>query len=127
MLITSNIGFSRVCSAVGLKGFLFHDLRHTFATLFLEQFPDQLETLKDLRGRSGHEAGVWRLPKGDDYYGWRLANEVLGAGASGRLYLNLRQEKGYSYGISSSRQISWNSWKPRSKPLRPPIFSMSRV
>jgi zinc protease len=39
------------------------------------------------------------VQKANDYYGFRLANEVLGSGASGRLYLNLRQDKGYSYGI----------------------------
>ena len=39
--------------------------------------------------------------KADDFYGFRLASEVLGSGASGRLYLNLRQDKGYSYGIGA--------------------------
>jgi zinc protease len=39
--------------------------------------------------------------KGDDYYGVRLASEVLGSNASGRLYANLRQDKGYAYVASS--------------------------
>jgi zinc protease len=41
------------------------------------------------------------VKKGDDYYSFLLASEVLGSGASGRLYLNLRQDKGYSYGIGA--------------------------
>jgi zinc protease len=43
---------------------------------------------------------------GEEYYAWRQAGEVLGAGASGRLYANLRQDKGYSYGASSSQWLS---------------------
>jgi uncharacterized protein (DUF885 family) len=32
----------------------------------------QLETLKSLQARSSHDAGVWRLPRGGDYYSWLL-------------------------------------------------------
>ncbi|MDB5423158.1 MAG: hypothetical protein JWQ29_574, partial [Phenylobacterium sp.] len=32
----------------------------------------QLATLKGLQPRSGHDAGVWRLPKGEAYYRWLL-------------------------------------------------------
>ncbi|MDB5493346.1 MAG: hypothetical protein JWP86_683, partial [Phenylobacterium sp.] len=32
----------------------------------------QLETLKGLQGAAGHDAGVWRLPKGEAYYAWLL-------------------------------------------------------
>lgn len=32
----------------------------------------QLETLKSLQAKSGHDAGVWRLPRGGDYYAWLL-------------------------------------------------------
>jgi uncharacterized protein (DUF885 family) len=32
----------------------------------------QLETLKSLRARAGHDAGVWRLPNGEAYYSWLL-------------------------------------------------------
>ncbi|MGZ3443028.1 MAG: M16 family metallopeptidase, partial [Polyangia bacterium] len=39
--------------------------------------------------------------RGDDYYAWQLASEILGGNASGRLYANLRQDKGYSYWIPS--------------------------
>ena len=38
--------------------------------------------------------------KGDDYYAWRLACDVMG-GFAGRLNMNLRQNKGYSYGVSA--------------------------
>lgn len=39
--------------------------------------------------------------KSSDYYALRLASEVLGTNASGRLYANLRQEKGYCYVASA--------------------------
>ncbi|HXU69087.1 MAG TPA: pitrilysin family protein [Polyangia bacterium] len=39
--------------------------------------------------------------RGADYYAWQLASEILGGNASGRLYANLRQDKGYSYWIPS--------------------------
>jgi len=32
----------------------------------------QLATLKGLRPKSGHDAGVWRLPQGEAYYRWLL-------------------------------------------------------
>ncbi|MFI4950472.1 MAG: DUF885 domain-containing protein [Caulobacterales bacterium] len=32
----------------------------------------QLATLKGLRAKAGHDAGVWRLPNGDAYYRWLL-------------------------------------------------------
>ncbi len=35
----------------------------------------------------------------------RLANEVLGGGASSRLFLNLREEKGYTYGVYSDLKM----------------------
>lgn len=52
MLVTSQFGFETACKAVGLDITL-HALRHTFATHFLEQFPDQIEVLRDLMGHSG--------------------------------------------------------------------------
>jgi uncharacterized protein (DUF885 family) len=33
---------------------------------------NQLATLKGLRSKAGHDAGVWRLPHGDAYYRWLL-------------------------------------------------------
>lgn len=52
--------------------------------------------------------------KNADYYPLRLASEVLGTGVSGRLYANLRQDKGFSYGVGSyvsalSGAISWHA------------------
>ena len=35
MLITSKFGFQRLCKALGLDDFTFHQLRHTFATYFI--------------------------------------------------------------------------------------------
>jgi uncharacterized protein (DUF885 family) len=32
----------------------------------------QLDTLKALRAKAGHDAGVWRLPNGEAYYRWLL-------------------------------------------------------
>lgn len=43
--------------------------------------------------------------KGDDYYGWKLASEVLGGGTAGRLFMNLRQDKGYSYGVFTATPV----------------------
>ena len=39
-----------------------------------------------------------------DYFALTIANRVLGGGSSGRLFLNLREEKGYTYGIYSQLQ-----------------------
>lgn len=37
-----------------------------------------------------------------DYFPFIVMNQVLGAGASSRLFMNLREEKGYTYGAYSS-------------------------
>ena len=37
-----------------------------------------------------------------DYFAVLLADKVLGGGPSGRLFLNLREDKGYTYGASSN-------------------------
>lgn len=43
------------------------------------------------------------LKMGDkDYYAALLANQILGGGGTGRLYKNLREDKGYTYGAYSS-------------------------
>lgn len=51
------------------------------------------------------------LKMGDkDYYAALLANQILGGGGTGRLYKNLREDKGYTYGaysgIGSSRYVA---------------------
>ena len=38
----------------------------------------------------------------EDYFAFLLMNQILGAGASSRLFMNLREEKGYTYGAYSS-------------------------
>ena len=37
-----------------------------------------------------------------DYFGLRVADHVLGGGTAARLFLNLREDKGYTYGAYSS-------------------------
>lgn len=48
----AGLGFTAAACKAGLAGLHFHDLRHTFATLFLEQFPDHIETLRVIMGHS---------------------------------------------------------------------------
>ena len=44
-----------------------------------------------------------QLKKGDpDYFAVLLANKILGGGGEARLFLNLREDKGYTYGAYSS-------------------------
>ncbi|CAL2093569.1 Putative Zn-dependent peptidase [Tenacibaculum sp. 190524A02b] len=45
----------------------------------------------------------------DDYYAALLANNILGGGGTARLFMNLREDKGYTYGSYSS--ISQNKLK----------------
>lgn len=52
MRITSNFGLSRVLKAAGIEDFTFHDFRHTFCTLFLEEYPDKIEILRKIVGHS---------------------------------------------------------------------------
>jgi zinc protease len=37
-----------------------------------------------------------------DYFAVNVMNSIVGGGASGRLFMNLREEKGYTYGVYSS-------------------------
>ena len=37
-----------------------------------------------------------------DYFALNVANHILGEGTTGRLFLNLREEKGYTYGVYST-------------------------
>ena len=47
--------------------------------------------------------GNLAIERGDpDYPAMVVLNEVLGAGAASRLFLNLREEKGYTYGVYSN-------------------------
>jgi predicted Zn-dependent peptidase len=62
--------------------------------VFLVHRPDSVQTAVAL----GNIAIDRRNP---DYFPMVVMNHVIGAGASGRLFLNLREEKGYSYGVYS--------------------------
>jgi predicted Zn-dependent peptidase len=42
-----------------------------------------------------------------DYIACMLMNQVLGSGPASRLFRNIREEKGYTYGINSSFSASW--------------------
>lgn len=52
ILITSNFGLKAAMDRAGIEDATFHTLRHTFATLFLEQFPDKIEVLRVILGHS---------------------------------------------------------------------------
>jgi predicted Zn-dependent peptidase len=45
--------------------------------------------------------------KDPDYIPCILLNQVLGSGPASRLFRNIREEKGYTYGISSGFSASW--------------------
>ncbi|HEX4950451.1 MAG TPA: pitrilysin family protein [Blastocatellia bacterium] len=48
-------------------------------------------------------AGTLTIQRTDpDYFALEMMNQVLGGGASARLFLNLREDKGYTYGAYSS-------------------------
>ena len=49
MVTTSDFGFSKACRDAGIEDFHFHDLRHTFATHFLQRTKD-LRTLQIILG-----------------------------------------------------------------------------
>lgn len=47
--------------------------------------------------------GIRTIPRSDErFLTFRLANQVFGGGASSRLFLNLREDKGYTYGAYSA-------------------------
>ena len=63
--------------------------------IFLIDRPNSVQTVLQL-GTLGIER------TNPDYFAVLLANRVLGGGPSGRLFLNLREDKGYTYGAYSS-------------------------
>jgi zinc protease len=67
-------------------------------TIFLVDKPGAAQSII----RAGHLT-VERLHP--DYYAWTLLNYAFGGQFAGRLNMNLRQDKGYSYGYMSS--IDW--------------------
>lgn len=65
------------------------------ARIFLIDRPGSVQTVIQL-GTLGIER------TSPDYFAVLLANRVLGGGPTGRLFLNLREDKGYTYGAYSS-------------------------
>jgi zinc protease len=63
--------------------------------IYLVDRPDSVQT--------NIVAGELAVPRNNpDYLPLRVMNHVLGEGTTGRLFLNLREEKGYTYGAYSS-------------------------
>jgi uncharacterized protein (DUF885 family) len=56
----------------------------------------QLAALKGLRAKAGHDAGVWRLPDGDDYYRWLLRQGTT---------TTLAAEQVHNMGLEQNRAI----------------------
>lgn len=77
-----------------------------------QEFPEVRETTIHLIDRPGSAQSVIRAGHltisrmHEDYYAMAFLNYVLGGDYSGRLNMNLRQDKGYSYGFYSS--IMWH-------------------
>ena len=63
--------------------------------ILLVHRPDSVQTVLQLGS-----LGIERT--NPDYFAVLMANRVLGGGPSGRLFLNLREDKGYTYGAYSS-------------------------
>jgi uncharacterized protein (DUF885 family) len=54
----------------------------------------QLETLKSLQAQANHDAGVWRLPRGGDYYAWLLREGTSTALTADQIHqMGLEQNK----------------------------------
>lgn len=49
---TSNFGLPRALRGAKIEDYTFHDNRHTFCTLFLEEYPDKIEVLRKIVGHS---------------------------------------------------------------------------
>ncbi len=56
----------------------------------------QLATLKGLQAKSGHDAGVWRLPNGESYYRWLLREGTT---------TNLTAEEVHQMGLEQNKAI----------------------
>jgi len=76
--------------------------------VIIPQAPAQTESRIYLIDRPGSVQTVLQLGTlgiertSPDYFGVLLADRVLGGGPSGRLFLNLREDKGYTYGAYSN-------------------------
>ncbi|MGZ3402257.1 MAG: DUF885 domain-containing protein [Phenylobacterium sp.] len=56
----------------------------------------QLATLKALRAKAGHDAGVWRLPNGEAYYRWLLRESTT---------TNLTPDEVHNMGLEQNKAI----------------------
>jgi len=68
------------------------------------QRPERVIYLLDRPGSSQAEIIIGHLGlegSSKDRYAAQVANQVLGAGSTSRLFLNLREDKGYTYGVYS--------------------------
>lgn len=68
--------------------------------VFLVHRPDSVQTTVAL----GNIAIDRRSP---DYIPMVVMNRIIGGGASARLFLNLREEKGFTYGVYSNLSAGW--------------------
>ena len=68
--------------------------------VFLVHRPDSVQTTVAL----GNIAIDRRSP---DYIPMVVMNRIIGGGASARLFLNLREEKGFTYGVYSNFSAAW--------------------
>ena len=69
------------------------------AGVFLIDRPGSVQTNLSVGG-----LGIERTDA--DYYALQVANHILGGGSTGRLFLNLREDKGYTYGSYSNASTS---------------------
>ncbi|MBI3651945.1 MAG: insulinase family protein [Acidobacteria bacterium] len=76
-----------------------------------QKFPDLVEPTSRriyLIDRPGSEQADFRIGNlavaraDEDYFALLVANAILGDGTSSRLFLNIREQKGYSYDVSSA-------------------------
>src|SRR5204862_4814122 len=77
------------------------------SAIYLSDRPGSVQTVIQLGA-----LGIERTSP--DYFSVLLADRVLGGGPTGRLFLNLREDKGYTYGAysnfgSSKYRGTWNS------------------
>ncbi|HEX8246777.1 MAG TPA: pitrilysin family protein, partial [Pyrinomonadaceae bacterium] len=77
-------------------------------TAEFESLPERTETTLTIVDRKGSAQSNIVLSNAaikrnhPDYFPLLVMNQILGAGASSRLFMNLREEKGYTYGAYSS-------------------------
>jgi zinc protease len=71
-------------------------------------------------------------PTDPDYLAFKVMNQILGGSATSRLFVNLRVEKGYTYGSNSSAQaldrgILWTATaETRNEVAAPALFEMRK-